>query len=155
MTRTKGLLVIGLAAVVAASLGPAASAGKSADTKADAAPAEALRVQPWHLLQHSGAELYQEMCASCHGAEGEGSGPAARSLTVYPPPLNTLDRAGVPQEHWTYVIQAPCEDSHHWGPQGAETMPCWSRVFRQALGNDAAAMLITAKLTNHLQEIQE
>jgi high-affinity iron transporter len=36
-----------------------------------------------------GAELYQSMCASCHGATGAGDGPAAANLD--PAPVNFLD----------------------------------------------------------------
>ncbi len=38
-----------------------------------------------------GAKLYQEACASCHGAEGKGDGPQAASLSV--PPTNLTDPA--------------------------------------------------------------
>ena len=117
---------------------------------------EVVRVDKWRLLQRSGAQLYENLCASCHGEEGSGADPATLGLAVYPPPLNRLAKAGVPEEHWTYVVLAPCEDAHHWGPHGAATMPCWQRVFRQALGGaDAGPMLVSAKLQKYLKEIQE
>ena len=36
-----------------------------------------------------------------------------------------------------------------------ELMPCWSRIFRQATGTDAGALMVTAKLTDYLTEIQQ
>ena len=127
----------------------AAAAGKEVQP-------EVVRVDKWLLLQSSGAELYGELCASCHGAEGKGNGPAARSLAVYPPPLDHLEKDGVAESHWTYVVLAPCEDVHHWGPDGTKTMPCWQRIFRQALGGtDAGPMLVSAKLETYLKGIQE
>ncbi len=44
----------------------------------------------------AGAELYQSFCASCHGTEGRGDGPAAESLQVKPANLADADMmAGV------------------------------------------------------------
>ena len=118
-------------------------------------PAEPIYVDPWQLLQSDGGELFEQMCASCHGKAGAGSGVAARSLSKYPPPLTTLEAAGVPRDHWVYVIESPCDDSHHWGPHQTMTMPCWRRVFREALGNDAAPLLVSVKLVSYLDTIQE
>jgi mono/diheme cytochrome c family protein len=149
------VMMIGAAPAVADT--PDTAPGKPGATAADTAVRpEVVRVDKWRLLQSDGAQLYQNLCASCHGVEGSGAGPAARSLTVYPPPLIGLAKAGVPEEHWTYVILAPCDDAHHWGPHGDATMPCWQQVFRQALGGtDAGPMLVSAKLRTYLGEIQE
>jgi len=149
------VMLIGAAPTVAVPPDPAPD--KLGETAADiAVQPEVVLVDKWRLLQSDGAQIYDNLCASCHGAEGRGAGRAARSLAVYPPPLDHLAKAGVPEEHWTYVILAPCEDAHHWGPHGAATMPCWQRVFRQALGGtDAGPMLVSAKLSTYLREIQE
>ncbi|MCO6412741.1 MAG: cytochrome c/FTR1 family iron permease [Thiogranum sp.] len=37
-----------------------------------------------------GAQLYEQQCASCHGMQGDGRGPAASGME--PPPINFLDR---------------------------------------------------------------
>jgi hypothetical protein len=37
-----------------------------------------------------GRTAYLENCASCHGVDGKGDGPAARGLTVAPPDLTTI-----------------------------------------------------------------
>lgn len=37
-----------------------------------------------------GRTAYMENCASCHGADGKGDGPAARDLAVAPPDLTTI-----------------------------------------------------------------
>lgn len=44
-------------------------------------------------LAARGAEIYAAQCASCHGASGEGNGPAARGLD--PAPANLTDAAGL------------------------------------------------------------
>jgi high-affinity iron transporter len=37
----------------------------------------------------AGAALYQQTCATCHGAAGKGDGPAAKSLSTVPPAIGT------------------------------------------------------------------
>lgn len=112
-----------------------------------------IRVGPWHLLQSSGDELYGHMCASCHGGQRV-SGLATRSPeAVQAPPLTHLRHQGIPREHWVYVLESPCDDVHH-GAQGTQDMPCWSRIFRHALGNDAASLLVSTKLASYLDTIQ-
>lgn len=115
---------------------------------------EPVRIDPWQLLQSDGEELYQQMCASCHGPEALGNGPAARSVAKNPPPLVTLSAVNVPRTHWTYVIQSPCDDAHHRAADGVTTMPCWKRAFREALGNSAAPMVVTTRLVDYLETIQ-
>lgn len=152
MTRC---FVIGFALATVATWALAAAPGTATEDPAKG-PAvgttPVLRVQAWDLLQHDGAQLYQELCASCHGAEGAGY---ARATPVPTRPLTTLKQRGVPRAHWTYVILAPYEDGHHWAPDGNETMPCWQRIFRQALGHDAGPLLVAKKLTGYLESIQE
>ena len=146
------------ALLVAPSLfGAVPDTARGDETKAiSEAPAqiEPIRIDPWQLLQSDGGELYQQMCASCHGAKALGNGPAARTLGKYAPPLVTLSATNVPREHWTYVIQSPCDDKHHRTVSGVATMPCWQRAFREALGNDASPMLVTTRLVDYLETIQ-
>lgn len=153
---TRFSILASAAAVVVASVALAAVPGKTTEVEVEPAVdrAQPLRVRPSHLLQHDGAELYRELCASCHGVDADGNGPAATTVPVPTPPLTHLKRAGVSKRHWTYVIQAGCEDSHHWAPDGSETMPCWQRIFRQSLGDDAGALLVSAKLADYLESIQ-
>lgn len=151
MTRARGFLAIGFTVVLVAALSPAAIPAGSTE----AASTEQIRVQPGHLLQNSGSELYHELCASCHGLRGVGNGPMSSALAIPAPALNRLRDAGIPREHWTYVIESPCDDRHHWAPDGNATMPCWKRAFREALGNDVAPLLVSAKLTDYLESIQQ
>ena len=113
------------------------------------------RVQTWQLLQSDGADLYEHMCASCHGAVGADRIPVARRGPAAAPPLTQLRAAGVPKQHWAYVIQSPSDDLHHRAYEGSVAMPCWRLIFREALGNDAAPMLVSLKLVDYLETIQK
>jgi len=42
-----------------------------------------------HGTTSKGEHLYEEYCASCHGINGNGEGPAGQNMT--PPPANLLD----------------------------------------------------------------
>ncbi len=146
------------AAICCLLLAPAAGADvpqTDGRTAAGAAQTEPLRLDKWTLHQKSGAELYRELCASCHGRAGLGAGEGGAPLAVPAPALARLERRGIPKAHWAYVILAPYDDEHHRGPDGVETMPCWNRIFRHALGSDAASRLVAAKLVDHLETIQQ
>ena len=67
---------------------------------------------------------------------------------------STALATGVPREHWTYVIHSPCEDAHHWAAHGTETMPCWRQIFREALNSPNLPMLVSAKLGDYLEGVQ-
>jgi len=69
--------------------------------------------------------LYQRYCASCHGLEGRGDGPAAASLTPAPTDL-TAGSADVP--HLMQVIDGRQIVRAH----GSATMPVWGAVLSQA-----------------------
>jgi hypothetical protein len=148
------MLAIGLAVVAVPAVAgvPAESAGSSSEQT----PEDGIvRVDPWTLLQSDGAELYQQMCASCHGNEGVGGRTVFMSPTaINPPPLTHLEAQGIPRDHWVYIIESPCDDAVHTGPHGTESMPCWQRIFRLALGNDAAPLLVSTKLASYLDTIQ-
>jgi mono/diheme cytochrome c family protein len=51
-----------------------------------------------------GGTLYQQYCASCHGAGGHGDGPVAASLN--PKPANHTDpaRMGALSDPWVYLV---------------------------------------------------
>jgi mono/diheme cytochrome c family protein len=53
----------------------------------------------------SGARLYRDNCASCHGATGEGDGPRAQSLSTAMPPLPyTLDQGYSTEAYLLWAI---------------------------------------------------
>ncbi len=110
--------------------------------------------QVWSLLQGSGPQLYQDLCASCHGLDGTGNPAVARALGTPPPDLTRLEEDGISIEHAGYVIRSACEDAHHRAPDGTPTMPCWRKILRHSLGSDVAAFPIITRLVNYVDSIQ-
>ncbi len=102
----------------------------------------------------SGKEMYTSYCASCHGADGKGDGPAAPALKMPATNLMTLAQrnGGVfPAAHIATEIQGGAMTLAH----GSKDMPVWGPVF-MALGTHSAAQtqLRIRNLTNYLESIQ-
>ena len=79
--------------------------------------------------EDTGARLYLNHCAACHGAEAEGAGPVAASMQVSMPNLRTLAQrnAGVfPADAVTAYIDGREIKAAH----GDRQMPIWGDVFR-------------------------
>jgi mono/diheme cytochrome c family protein len=79
----------------------------------------------------TGARLYLNHCAACHGEEGEGTGPVAASMRVTMPNLRTLaQRNGgeFPVDSVTAYIDGRSTEAAH----GDRLMPIWGDVFRGA-----------------------
>ena len=79
----------------------------------------------------TGARLYFNHCAACHGDDGEGTGPVASSMRVAVPNLRTLAQrnGGVfPAEAVTAYVDGRDVVAAH----GDRQMPIWGDVFRGA-----------------------
>lgn len=162
--RAKSLLIVlgmaciapmfGASASLAADPERGAQPGAVARVSTESASVWAIHVDTWQLLQSDGSELYEQLCASCHGTVGPEQVLILEANPVVAPDLTHLSAAGVPRAHWTYVIESPCEDGHHWASHGIETMPCWRRIFREALNSSHLPMLVSAKLGDYLESVQ-
>lgn len=80
----------------------------------------------------NGDALFTRYCASCHGATGQGDGPAAAALTPRPTNLTTLT-TDVPK--LMHVIDGRFAVRAH----GTSAMPVWGEVFEQVHLDDAYA----------------
>jgi mono/diheme cytochrome c family protein len=79
----------------------------------------------------TGARLYLNHCAACHGDDGEGSGPVAASMRVTMPNLRTLAQrngGAFPADSVTAYIDGRNVQAAH----GDRLMPIWGDVFRGA-----------------------
>jgi len=102
----------------------------------------------------SGAEMYKEYCASCHGLTGKGDGPAALALKSHPADLTTIARRNN-GKFPTLRIQATLDGKASVAAHGSSDMPVWGPIFRQLTPADSAkVMQRTVNLTKHLESIQ-
>lgn len=93
-----------------------------------------------------GPEMYQAYCASCHGIDGKGSGPAAAALNGPLPDLTKLAQANegpFPTESVLMTLGRVRGSGAH----GSEEMPIWGDVFRSS-GLGADELLVQMRLYN-------
>ncbi|UGB37593.1 FTR1 family protein [Frateuria soli] len=87
---------------------------------------------PAHMPELArGAALYQQACAACHGAGGNGKGPAAAGLD--PPPIDFTDRARADQRSVLSLFEAISQGVKGTAMSGyADQLPVedrWSLAF--------------------------
>lgn len=76
----------------------------------------------------SGQEMYVSYCASCHGVDGKGGGPAAAAMKNAMPDLTRLAVAHegkFPFERVIQMIRGDVNSPSH----GSQDMPVWGPVF--------------------------
>jgi mono/diheme cytochrome c family protein len=100
-----------------------------------------------------GPDLYRLYCATCHGRDGKGGGPAAAALKVPPPDLTVLARRqnGVfPESEVETIIRGGTAVAAH----GSDEMPVWGPIFRALDPSDARVKMRIANLVSHIASIQ-
>jgi mono/diheme cytochrome c family protein len=78
----------------------------------------------------AGAETYGKYCASCHGKQGKGDGPAAEVLKIAPSDLTALARryeGKFPRGYVSAVLIFGKRVASH----GSNDMPVWGAKFRK------------------------
>jgi mono/diheme cytochrome c family protein len=77
----------------------------------------------------SGREMFLKYCASCHGEDGKGNGPAAIAMKMPPPDLTTLSRRHEGKYPVGYV-SALLKFGRNFAAHGSEDMPVWGSSFK-------------------------
>ncbi|MGH9644537.1 MAG: c-type cytochrome [Terriglobales bacterium] len=77
----------------------------------------------------SGREMYVNYCASCHGANAKGDGPAAMALKHPPADLTKLAASHGGKYPSDYVAKI-LEEGTPMTSHGSSDMPVWGPVFR-------------------------
>ena len=98
-----------------------------------------------------GRRLYYQYCASCHGTDAMGNGPAAASMKTMPPSLKNLKGPDgkFPALRIQHIIAGEVDVPAH----ASRDMPVWGRYFRQKKGDTPAKLDIYA-LTKYLEAFQ-
>jgi mono/diheme cytochrome c family protein len=101
-----------------------------------------------------GPDLYRMYCATCHGRDGKGGGPAAAALKTPPPDLTVLARRrnGVfPAFEAETIIRGSKALTAH----GSGDMPVWGPIFYALDPSDARVKARIASLVSYLSSIQQ
>ena len=96
-----------------------------------------------------GPELYRAYCASCHGPEGRGDGPAASSLKNVPDLTRIAARNGgvFPSALVQHIIAGDNQIAAH----GSRQMPVWGPIFQQIEWDKDVARLCTINLAKQVE----
>src|SRR5215469_5550458 len=103
----------------------------------------------------SGKEMFMSYCASCHGKDAKGDGPAATALKQLPADLTTLAKRNggkYPSDKVTTILRGQAKLMAH----GDQEMPVWGPVFwRISQGREEQVQMRIANLNHYLESLQE
>jgi mono/diheme cytochrome c family protein len=103
----------------------------------------------------SGKEMFVSYCASCHGKDAKGDGPAANALKQLPADLTTLAKRNggkYPTDRVTTILRGQAKLMAH----GDQEMPVWGPVFwRMSQGREEQVQMRIANLNRYLESLQE
>jgi hypothetical protein len=101
-----------------------------------------------------GASLFQAYCASCHGTDGKGSGPAAAVLIIKVPDLTRLAEVNggtFPSDRVQEIISG---DQPGTPAHGSREMPIWGPIFKRIAWDQDIHRLCIYNLTRYLESLQ-
>ena len=103
----------------------------------------------------SGKEMFMSYCASCHGKDAKGDGPAAAALKQAPADLTSLAKqhgGKYPSDLVTSILRGQTKLMAH----GDQDMPVWGPVFwKMSQGHEEQVQMRVANLNRYLESIQQ
>jgi mono/diheme cytochrome c family protein len=102
----------------------------------------------------SGEEMFKTYCASCHGTDAKGTGPAAAALKSHPANLTELARQNGGKFPDLKVYGAVKGDTN-MSAHGSKEMPVWGSVFQSlSHGDQGQVQMRISNLTKYIESIQ-
>ena len=103
----------------------------------------------------SGKDMYVAYCASCHGNNGKGDGPAASALKSISTDLTQLaarNKGKFPENHVVQTIKGDVNMPSH----GSKDMPVWGPIFASmGTTSDGSMQLRIRNLTKYIASLQQ
>jgi len=100
-----------------------------------------------------GPDLFRAYCASCHGSDAKGHGPAAAALKVKPADLTALSKTNSGQfpevRVRRFILGYEVLASH-----GSREMPIWGPIFHQIESDVDRGNVRLENLLKYLESIQ-
>jgi len=102
----------------------------------------------------SGKDMFMSYCASCHGKDAKGDGPAAAALKQAPADLTSLAKlhgGKYPADEVTSVLRGQTKLIAH----GDQDMPVWGPVFwKMSQGHEEQVQMRIANLNRYIESLQ-
>jgi mono/diheme cytochrome c family protein len=145
--KSTGLALAGLLLLAVGSAPLVGQEGRTAQGKE-------LKLVSVHYSQPtSGAQMYKNYCAVCHGMQGNGDGPAVAFLKAPPPDLRTLAKRNngkYPADHIGMTLRLGTGSHAH----GTIDMPLWGPLLRTLDVNQSLGELRIHNLTAFIKSLQ-
>ena len=109
------------------------------------------------LYSVGGTELYKTFCASCHGLDGKGAGPAAAALKHRPSDLTLISKRNggqFPSFRIEHIIDGTVEGTGVIAAHGTHDMPVWGELLPQHR-DEALLKLREHNLTEYVRSIRK
>ncbi len=101
-----------------------------------------------------GAKVFQNYCASCHGMDGRGKGPAAGALKEEVPDLTTLAQRNGGKFPADKVKETIAGDGKRIPAHGSKDMPIWGPTFHEIEFDQDLGNVRLENVTRYLESIQ-
>jgi len=101
----------------------------------------------------SGEQMFKTYCATCHGLDGKGTGPAAAALKKAPANLTELSERNsgkFPEMKVFSTIKGDSDVAAH----GSKDMPVWGDLLPSVSASQGEVQLRISNLTAYLKTIQ-
>ena len=101
----------------------------------------------------SGAEMFSQYCAVCHGAKGKGDGPASPALKARPTDLTQLSAkngGSFPELKVVTSLRSGSVTAH-----GSDTMPVWGPLLSSLSSDKRLGQMRLSNLTAFVKSLQE
>ncbi len=101
----------------------------------------------------SGQQMFVTYCATCHGKEGKGDGPAASALKKAPADLTQLAKKNggkYPENHVAATIRTADSPVH-----GSKEMPVWGPLLSSVSSSQGEVQLRVSNLVKYIETLQE
>jgi len=106
-------------------------------------------------VARAGKNTYAHYCASCHGTDAQGNGPAAVMLKTAPPDLTTLAKRHGGKFPYDYVFDV-LRFGTRFTSHGSSDMPIWGPIFGSMENYDEVATRKLIKgLSDYLASLQQ
>lgn len=103
---------------------------------------------------YAAQDMFKAYCASCHGLDGKGHGPAVPALKTPPGDLTLLSRNNGGKFPALRVMNSISGDVNV-PAHGSKDMPVWGAVFRNMnSGSPGETQLRVSNLTTYLESLQ-
>lgn len=103
----------------------------------------------------SGEEMYKNYCASCHGGDAKGNGPAASALKTPPTDLTVLAKNNG-GKYPSMKVASVLHGEEALAAHGSKEMPIWGNLFwTMSGGHQSEVQQRIANLNKYVESLQK